>query len=69
MTNASENNITNCNFFAGNCDDYITSLVHKAKENSDNFLAVIDPPRAGLREYYNLTFSHYCSLLYNFICR
>lgn len=45
--NASANNITNCEFFAGNCDDYIQSLVHKA--TGENIVAIVDPPRAGLR--------------------
>lgn len=45
--NASANNITNCEFFAGNCDDYIQSLVHKS--TGANILAIVDPPRAGLR--------------------
>ncbi|KAJ6645561.1 tRNA (uracil-5-)-methyltransferase like A [Pseudolycoriella hygida] len=44
--NATANGITNCEFFAGNCDDYIQTLVHKATGN--NILAVVDPPRAGL---------------------
>lgn len=46
--NAENNGITNCTFYAGNCDDYISSLVFQAK--SENILAVIDPPRAGLRK-------------------
>lgn len=46
--NASANNITNCEFFAGNCDDYIQSLVHKA--TGENIVAIVDPPRAGLRK-------------------
>lgn len=49
--NASANNITNCEFFAGNCDDYIQSLVHKA--TGENIVAIVDPPRAGLRNYMN----------------
>lgn len=46
--NAIANDITNCEFFAGNCDDYIQSLVHKA--TGDNIIAIVDPPRAGLRK-------------------
>ncbi|KAG4071923.1 hypothetical protein HA402_006084 [Bradysia odoriphaga] len=44
--NASTNDITNCEFFAGNCDDYIQSFVHKA--TGTNVVAIVDPPRAGL---------------------
>lgn len=47
--NAETNGITNCKFFAGNCDDYMSSLVYQAA--NEDILAVIDPPRAGLREY------------------
>lgn len=47
--NAKENQIENCKFHAGNCDDYIHSFVHQA--NNENLLAIIDPPRAGLRMY------------------
>lgn len=47
--NAKVNNIENSKFFTGNCDDFILSLVYQTK--NPNILAVIDPPRAGLREY------------------
>lgn len=46
--NAAENGIENAKFYAGNCDDYIHSLVYEA--DNENLLAVLDPPRAGLRE-------------------
>lgn len=45
--NAQENNIENSKFYAGNCDDYIHSLVYEAE--NENLLAIIDPPRAGIR--------------------
>lgn len=51
--NAENNGIDNCKFYAGNCDDYINSLVHQA--TSKDILAIIDPPRAGLREYIHIT--------------
>lgn len=47
--NANINEITNSKFYAGNCDDYIHKFVHEAK--NDSLLAIIDPPRAGLRNY------------------
>lgn len=52
--NASANGITNCAFYAGNCDDWIRKFAHD--NSGDDLLAIIDPPRAGLREYY--TFAH-----------
>lgn len=47
--NATENGIENCKFFAGNCNDYIQTLVHQYK--NEDMLAIIDPPRNGLREF------------------
>lgn len=47
--NARENRVENCAFFAGNCDDYIRKFVHDNVDGGD-LLAIIDPPRAGLRE-------------------
>lgn len=47
--NAEENGIENSKFYAGNCDDYIHSLVYEA--DNENLLAVLDPPRAGIREF------------------
>ncbi|XP_055299211.1 tRNA (uracil-5-)-methyltransferase homolog A [Sitodiplosis mosellana] len=45
--NAQENGIENSKFYAGNCDDYIHSLVYEAE--NENLLAIIDPPRAGIQ--------------------
>lgn len=47
-SNAQENGIENTKFYAGNCDDYIHSLVYQAE--NENLLAIIDPPRAGVRK-------------------
>lgn len=47
--NAAENDIQNAKFYAGNCDDYIHWLVHEAK--NENLLAILDPPRAGIRKW------------------
>lgn len=46
--NATENGIENAKFYAGNCDDYIHSLVYEA--DNENLLAILDPPRAGIRK-------------------
>lgn len=53
--NAKENNIENSKFYAGNCDDYIHSFVYQA--NNPNLLAVLDPPRAGIRKLKNWVFN------------
>lgn len=46
--NAAENGIENAKFYAGNCDDYIHSFVYEA--SNENLLAILDPPRAGIRK-------------------
>lgn len=49
--NAEANQIDNCKFFTGNSDDFIKSLMHEAGvKGEEDILAVVDPPRAGLRE-------------------
>lgn len=52
--NAETNGIKNCKFFAGNADDYIKSMVREAVYGQEpgkpiDLIAVVDPPRAGLR--------------------
>jgi len=53
--NAEANGIKNCKFFAGNADDYIKSMVREALYGQEpnkpvDLIAVVDPPRAGLRK-------------------
>ncbi|CAG2062996.1 unnamed protein product, partial [Timema podura] len=47
-TNAVNNNVTNCEFFAGRAEDIISSILNRATKK--DVIAVVDPPRAGLRE-------------------
>lgn len=48
--NADLNKVDNCKFYAGNADDLITSLIRNANVQQDeNLVAIVDPPRAGLR--------------------
>lgn len=54
--NATENGIQNAKFFAGNCDDYIHSLVYQASSN-EHLLAILDPPRAGIRKLFHFKYS------------
>uniref|UniRef100_A0A1B6J213 tRNA (uracil(54)-C(5))-methyltransferase n=1 Tax=Homalodisca liturata TaxID=320908 RepID=A0A1B6J213_9HEMI len=46
--NAVNNSITNCEFFSGPAEDILQSVVDRAK--FDDVVAVVDPPRAGLRQ-------------------
>nr|CAD7200184.1 unnamed protein product [Timema douglasi] len=45
-TNAVNNNVTNCEFFAGRAEVIISSIVNRATKK--DVIAVVDPPRAGL---------------------
>nr|CAD7399028.1 unnamed protein product [Timema cristinae] len=47
-TNAVNNNVTNCEFFAGRAEVIISSILNRATKK--DVIAVVDPPRAGLRE-------------------
>lgn len=47
--NAEVNKIENCKFYCGNADDFIYTLMHEAGKG-EQVLAVVDPPRAGLRK-------------------
>lgn len=49
--NADANQIENCKFFTGNADDFISSLMYEPGVADQDVLAIVDPPRAGLREY------------------
>lgn len=46
--NATTNNVANCDFYCGAAEEILQSVVDKAKY--DNVVAVVDPPRAGLRK-------------------
>lgn len=53
--NADKNQINNCKFHVGNSDDYIQSMVKEVvystlKKEDLNLVAILDPPRSGLRE-------------------
>lgn len=45
--NAELNGITNCEFFCGEAEEIISSVLSRSKH--ENIVAIIDPPRAGLR--------------------
>lgn len=54
--NAEQNKVTNCKFHVGNSDDYIQSMVKEVvystlKKEDLDLVAILDPPRSGLREY------------------
>lgn len=48
--NCVQNGIQNCEFFDGKAEDILPSVIHKSKH--DDIIAIVDPPRAGLREYF-----------------
>lgn len=52
--NAEANKITNCKFFTGNADDFIYSLMNEPGVADQDVLAIVDPPRAGLRALYDI---------------
>lgn len=59
--NAKLNNIENTEFFIGKAEDILSSVFYKS--NNDDVIAIVDPPRAGLRNVI-LNFSkHYINLL------
>lgn len=45
--NAEVNAVTNCEFFCGEAEEIISSVLSRTKHR--NIVAIIDPPRAGLR--------------------
>jgi tRNA/tmRNA/rRNA uracil-C5-methylase (TrmA/RlmC/RlmD family) len=51
-SNAEDNGITNCNFFVGKAEDILSSVINRAVK--EDVLAVVDPPRAGLRKNFML---------------
>lgn len=46
--NAVKNNITNCEFFVGKAEDILSPVIKRATKS--NIIAIVDPPRAGLRK-------------------
>ena len=57
-SNAENNGITNCNFFVGKAEDTLSSVISRAVK--EDILAVVDPPRAGLRKNFILLESVKC---------
>ena len=49
--NAELNEITNCEYFSGRAEEILSSVA--SRNRNDNLIAVVDPPRAGLRKYSN----------------
>lgn len=52
--NVDVNGVENCEFFAGRAEEILSSVMHRA--TNDDVIAVVDPPRAGLRKYLVLYF-------------
>lgn len=47
--NAQANGVDNCAFFAGRAEDILSGVIGRA--NKKELIAVVDPPRAGLRKF------------------
>lgn len=45
--NAEVNNITNTEFFVGKAEDILVPVINRTTKT--NIIAIVDPPRAGLR--------------------
>lgn len=50
--NAFLNNITNSEFFTGKAEELLSSVCYKV--TNDSVIAIVDPPRAGLRKEFSL---------------
>lgn len=48
--NAFENGIENTQFFAGKAEEIMIRREFQNPENADDVVAIVDPPRAGLRK-------------------
>lgn len=48
--NATENGITNAIFFAGKAEEVMNKREFQNPENTNDVVAIVDPPRAGLRK-------------------
>jgi len=64
--NAIKNNITNCEFFVGKAEDILLPVIQRTTKS--NIIAIVDPPRAGLRKLYihsihNVDIIRKCQLL------
>lgn len=52
--NAAENGITNVQFFAGKAEEVMNRFEFQHPDNANDIVAIVDPPRAGLRKNYIL---------------
>jgi len=46
--NAVKNGVTNCEFFVGKAEEILQPVIRRTTKS--NIIAIVDPPRAGLRE-------------------
>lgn len=54
--NAIENGIENAQFFAGKAEEIMIKREFQNPENADDVVAIVDPPRAGLRKNHGHNF-------------
>ena len=50
--NVVANKISNCEFFVGKAEDVLSPVIRRTTK--PNIIAVVDPPRAGLRKTHRL---------------
>lgn len=54
--NALFNNCSNADFFVGKAEDILSSVVARSK--NEDVIAIVDPPRSGLRKYWKKIYIH-----------
>lgn len=59
--NAVKNEIKNCEFFVGKAEDILLPVIQRTTKSS--IIAIVDPPRAGLRKL------HYTNNIHTFDIR
>lgn len=52
--NAIKNGIENTRFYFGKAEEVLNRPEFQTPDNADDVVAIIDPPRAGLRKQFNL---------------
>lgn len=65
--NATENSITNAIFFAGKAEEVMNRREFQNPENANDVVAIVDPPRAGLRKQATSFYNNLLNYSFNLI--